>query len=289
MLSRSGIYKITCTANGRFYIGSAVKFKARWSYHRRDARAGHHSSRHLQRAWNKYGESAFKFEVLMVCSKEDLIMYEQRAIDALHPEFNMSPTAGSVIGCKHSEDARKANSVRSKKRWSDPAARAEQSERTKKTMSDPAIKARIFEAWKAKQDTVSSEERRARYTLEVRKKMAAASKYHIAETAKKVSASLRKKAKKYVVLGDALCMAEITEKYGISRCLFKARIKQGWDVETAASKPQRPGVMYQLNGGSYSANELAKMSGCTASAFRKRIVRGMCVEDAVKGYPQNGL
>ena len=36
----------------------------RLSVHKRELRKGTHSNRHLQCAWNKYGENAFSFVVL---------------------------------------------------------------------------------------------------------------------------------------------------------------------------------------------------------------------------------
>lgn len=60
-----GVYKITNTVDGKVYIGSsAVDIDCRWSTHRALLRTGKHYNRHLQRAWNKYGESVFTFEVV---------------------------------------------------------------------------------------------------------------------------------------------------------------------------------------------------------------------------------
>src|SRR5229473_6154293 len=59
----SGIYKITCTANKRIYIGSAVNLRKRKNEHWNAFKRNQHHNRHLQRAWDKYGEQAFTFEV----------------------------------------------------------------------------------------------------------------------------------------------------------------------------------------------------------------------------------
>lgn len=60
-----GVYKITNTVNGKVYIGSTtIGFKNRWATHRNELRNRRHCNKHLQRAWNKYGENAFSFEVL---------------------------------------------------------------------------------------------------------------------------------------------------------------------------------------------------------------------------------
>src|SRR6266568_1460049 len=51
----SGIYRITCTANGRFYIGSAVNLQRRWRVHQHYLSHGTHQNQHLQRAFDKKG------------------------------------------------------------------------------------------------------------------------------------------------------------------------------------------------------------------------------------------
>lgn len=60
------IYQITNMANGKYYIGSAESFARREWQHKNDLRRGVHKNPRLQSAWNKYGESAFVFEVLEV-------------------------------------------------------------------------------------------------------------------------------------------------------------------------------------------------------------------------------
>lgn len=100
----AGIYEIVNTVNGKRYVGSAVNFSFRWRNHRSLLRRGAHHSRHLQSAWAKHGEDTFEFRKLIVCSKEDLIVYEQYAIDALQPEYNICRNAGSSLGVKHSPE-----------------------------------------------------------------------------------------------------------------------------------------------------------------------------------------
>jgi group I intron endonuclease len=67
---------------------------------------GDHHSRALQRAWLRYTPRAFQFNKLLACSKENLIMYEQIFIDALQPEYNCAPRAGSNLGLKMSVESR---------------------------------------------------------------------------------------------------------------------------------------------------------------------------------------
>jgi group I intron endonuclease len=103
---KSGIYKILNTTNGKFYIGSAIDLKGRWRVHKfylknnNDKRV----SKYLLNAWNKYGAENFEFLVLEHCEKEKLIVREQFYLDTLKPQYNISRTAGSPLGVKHSDD-----------------------------------------------------------------------------------------------------------------------------------------------------------------------------------------
>lgn len=107
---KSGIYKIECLPTGKVYVGSAVKLITRFAVHRHALRRHKHHSSKLQNAWNKYGENAFRFEILLLCDKENLIMYEQIHIDffdSVKKGFNIEPIAASSLGRKHSLKTRK--------------------------------------------------------------------------------------------------------------------------------------------------------------------------------------
>jgi len=100
-----GIYTIINIVNGRFYIGSACSFNRRWAAHKHLLCKGTHHSLYLQNAWNKYGEESFYFGILEpVEDKEDLIAREQYWMDLLGPQYNICPTAGSLLGVKHTEE-----------------------------------------------------------------------------------------------------------------------------------------------------------------------------------------
>ena len=76
------IYRITCIANGKFYIGSTVNKNQRWARHRKDLREGKHPNKHMQAAWTLYGEAAFLFECIEeVDSAVDLLVAEQKYLD----------------------------------------------------------------------------------------------------------------------------------------------------------------------------------------------------------------
>jgi len=59
-----GIYKIINVVNNKFYVGSAVDFTARKRRHWWALRNQRHANKHLQSAWNKYGEQSFTFVIV---------------------------------------------------------------------------------------------------------------------------------------------------------------------------------------------------------------------------------
>lgn len=111
LLASTGIYKITNTLDGKFYIGSAaVSFKTRWSCHRQDFGKNKNSKR-MQRAYNKYGKEHFSCEILFICSPKDCIRYEQMCLDYLTPwnpkiGYNIAKIAGSNLGVRCSQSTK---------------------------------------------------------------------------------------------------------------------------------------------------------------------------------------
>lgn len=57
------IYTIRNLRNGKFYVGSTKRPVKRKSDHWRTLRGNCHSNKHLQAAWNTYGEDAFVFAI----------------------------------------------------------------------------------------------------------------------------------------------------------------------------------------------------------------------------------
>lgn len=106
MQRKSGLYEIKSKISEHRYIGSAVDLDGRWAVHKYALRRGQHYSIPLQRSWNKYGEKSIKFSTLFYCDPELLVPFEQRALDVIRPEYNVSPTAGSRLGDKHSPEIR---------------------------------------------------------------------------------------------------------------------------------------------------------------------------------------
>ena len=105
--NQSGIYEIVNTVNGKRYIGSARCFKKRWWKHRWELRTQQHNNQKLQRAWNKYGEAAFKFLPVLTCQPSMLLFYEQQVLDKVKPEYNVALDAlAPMVGRKFTEEHR---------------------------------------------------------------------------------------------------------------------------------------------------------------------------------------
>ncbi len=151
----NGIYKITNLPTGRFYIGSAVDVDRRWKRHASDLNAQRHHNSKLQRAWNKYGQAAFTFELLEeVGDLAILLEREQHYMDTLKPFYNINPKAGSALGYKHTDEAKRKNSEIAKRVWANmtPEERArkgqEHSEKLKGHIQSPETRKRRSDAIK---------------------------------------------------------------------------------------------------------------------------------------------
>src|SRR5271169_3288132 len=103
-----GIYAICHIDSSSCYVGSAVNLAQRKRSHYSALNKSIHPNSHLQRAWNKYGSSSFRFIVLeLVEDKNQLIAHEQHWIDTKQPEYNIRKVAESNLGLTWTEEARK--------------------------------------------------------------------------------------------------------------------------------------------------------------------------------------
>lgn len=104
----AGVYRISC--GDRFYIGSSVDIRARFSNHRSRLRHGKHTNSFLQAVWDKYGEDAFSFNVLVVTERNQTRSIEQRLLNRVVEDsdcMNIGKDArGAMAGRRHSEATR---------------------------------------------------------------------------------------------------------------------------------------------------------------------------------------
>lgn len=109
-MKKSGIYQILNTINGKFYLGSAVNFKNRWSNHKWYFANKNHPNRYFQSAWNKYGADNFKFRILQLVEDiSKLREIEQNWLDWTQCYertigYNLYKIAGSPLGYKPSKE-----------------------------------------------------------------------------------------------------------------------------------------------------------------------------------------
>ena len=250
----SGIYSITNIKNKKRYIGSAVNIKKRWDRHRVDLRGGKHHSRHLQAAWNKYGEKAFRFEIITTCEPEDLIAQEQFWIDAFQAAdfrygYNRAPIANSQLGVKRSPETLAKMSLASKGRAPSPETRAKLSAASKEMHQRPDIKAKIIAALtgrklspesRAKIATaargrhpdpearakMSASAKRRRATPEARANMRAAQLGQNGANAKLTDDDVCRIRR---LLADGMKQEDIARKFGVSQtCISHIKLGKNW-------------------------------------------------------------
>lgn len=99
---KSGIYKIENLITKEVYIGKSNDLRLRKKTHWRDLKNNNHFNSRLQNAWNKYGESNFKFEVMENIQEEFLIIREQHYLNEIFIKktinaYNISNTAENVL------------------------------------------------------------------------------------------------------------------------------------------------------------------------------------------------
>ncbi|MFD6209715.1 GIY-YIG nuclease family protein [Peribacillus sp. NPDC060253] len=78
---KSGIYQILNLKNNKVYIGQTNNLLYRRSQHFRSLKDNKHYNNYLQRAFNKFGEKLFVFEVLEYCCTEELNVRERYWIE----------------------------------------------------------------------------------------------------------------------------------------------------------------------------------------------------------------
>lgn len=76
-----GVYKITNNINGKVYIGQSINMYMRWKDHVNSLNRNDSRCTLLQRAWNKYGEENFSFDILEVCTEDMLDEIEVKYIE----------------------------------------------------------------------------------------------------------------------------------------------------------------------------------------------------------------
>ena len=83
-----GIYKITNTITGDFYIGSSKDVNHRWESHKWPSIWKQHPNNQLYKDMQKYGLNKFEFQVIAEVEESFLKEKEQQFIETLKPTYN---------------------------------------------------------------------------------------------------------------------------------------------------------------------------------------------------------
>ena len=93
----SGVYKITNTVTGDFYIGSSNDVKRRWTDHKKPSSLKKHPNNPMYLDMQKYGLDKFDFQILAEVEIEKLKETEQQFIERLKPTYNSNRANGRDI------------------------------------------------------------------------------------------------------------------------------------------------------------------------------------------------
>jgi group I intron endonuclease len=114
---RTGIYRWVHRESGKTYIGSSNKLNLRFKqYFNYNHISYPKRNMPICKALLKYGYAEFSLEILEYCSTDVLLKKEQYYFDKCKPEYNILKIAGSPLGYKHSEAAKKLIGLASKNR-----------------------------------------------------------------------------------------------------------------------------------------------------------------------------
>ena len=105
----SACYRIINLVNKKIYIGSSTHIKSRWNGHKNLLRNNKHSNKYFQSSWNKYGKESFLFEIILYCSPENCIFFEQKLLNVYKPYlrdngYNLRAKAETNCGLILSEE-----------------------------------------------------------------------------------------------------------------------------------------------------------------------------------------
>lgn len=146
-----GIYSITNTENNKIYIGQGVDIKPRIRNHKWALRHNKHQNDHLQKSFNKYGESCFVFEIICECKEDELDDLERFYIlyyDSTNPQNGYNSESGGSLN-KHWSDelSKRMKEIRSVKNG---MSGKHHTEETKERMRKKALGRVLSEETKAK-------------------------------------------------------------------------------------------------------------------------------------------
>lgn len=109
-MKECGIYRFYNLTNGKSYVGQSRDLQHRYNEHLNLLRRGVDGCSILNKAWQKYGEDSFGYEILCYCSEDELDEKEKMFIEtynALSDGYNCTEGGGGISGYHHTSEARK--------------------------------------------------------------------------------------------------------------------------------------------------------------------------------------
>lgn len=193
----SGIYAIVNNVNGKMYIGQSINLEARESEHFRTLKKNCHHNSYLQKSFNKYGESAFEFTIMELCTESLLNEKESEYIqnfETMNKSKGYNLRSGGGVNYLSESSKKKISSTR------------------KKRIAEGSIKIRPI-----------------KFTKEMRLRMSEGLKRHFSNKEARISLSKSKttiplelvKEIKTTLRFTELSTKEISERYNVSRVIVE--------------------------------------------------------------------
>lgn len=116
----SGIYCIENISTNKKYIGQSISITERWQKHKYELNHSIHDNDYLQKAWNKYGESDFRFYILKYCEADELDKFEKYYIEYYHTldrSFGYNLKSGGQYSNFQTDEVRKKISDSNKRTY----------------------------------------------------------------------------------------------------------------------------------------------------------------------------
>lgn len=244
MLTVAGVYRITNTITGGCYIGSAINIVGRWRAHRHALRHHKKSPPKLQNAWDKYGEGAFVFEVLLICAKANTLMFEQRAIDALEPQYNVRKVAASNLGVRWSAEtnSRKGRPI-TVVDFSGVTSALTNIIRQFAVVSHPTVRSRLAKGWSLEDALLTPPTPRqeiGRRASQTHKRNGTHPAMRV-ETVRGVTAPLHRLIAQFAVVTERSVRKRLHDGWALDDALFKPKVS-GADKIQAAQAARRKHV-----------------------------------------------
>jgi group I intron endonuclease len=183
-----GIYKIVNCINNKYYLGSSKHIEKRFKEHIKLLNKNLHHCKHLQSAWNLYGEESFKFTIIENLNNieiDKIRIIEQFYLDSIIDWTEVYNTAKDVnkinLNISPTKETREKISISLKGR--------KQSEQTRQKISN-ALKGTIFS--KERKEKISKSKLGHKTSQETKEKIRQGNKNKsISDHAKQVARDIR--------------------------------------------------------------------------------------------------